>query len=79
MLKIKVHHVGGIGDCGPAEVINMLGEDVEWIIYDADKDSLIDVEKNDKKKCTLINNCIGGKNEKVKFNIFKGNNLNIGY
>jgi len=69
-LKIQVHHIGGIGDCGPAEQMTMLKDDVKWTFYDASEESLekCNIENKD---ATLINKAIGGENNKVKFNIMK--------
>lgn len=71
-LKIKVHHIGGIGDCGPTEAIAMLNGDVEWIVYDADKNALSNVTNSQNKNYTLINKCIGANNTKSKFHIMVG-------
>lgn len=70
-LKIHVHHVGGIGDCGPTEAIRMLGNDVEWTVYDADESALS--KMNELGGGTLlVNKCIGGSNSKNKFHIMRG-------
>lgn len=72
-LKINVHHIGGIGDCGPTEAIRMLGNDVEWTVYDADESALSKMKKLDNENILLVNKCIGGSNSKNKFNIMRGN------
>ena len=67
-LKLQVHHIGGIGDSGPAELFVMLGDDAFWTFYDIDKESLEKTTiKNKNHK--LINKGIGRLNEKAKFNI----------
>ena len=68
-LKIKVHHVGGIGGCGPAETLTVFGKDVEWIIYDAEDTSLSRMDTLQEKNYTLVNKCIGAVNSKGKFNV----------
>ena len=73
-LIINVHHIGGIGECGPIDIISFLGDSIFWNFYDADENSLKDTSiknlKQDKeKKYKLINKCIGGKDGKEKFNI----------
>ena len=67
-LKIQVHHIGGIGDCGPTEQMNILKNDVEWIFYDADIESLTKTAIKD-KKYRLINKCIGSENSIKEFHI----------
>ena len=68
-LKIKVHHIGGIGRFGPTDALRKLGHDVEWIIYDADENSLVACEDMQDINHTLINRCVGGTNSRTKFNI----------
>ena len=67
-LVLNVHHIGGIGECGPIEMLSNVGDDVLWTFYDADEDSLKDTVIGD-KKCILVNKCVGGKDGKGKFNI----------
>jgi len=68
-LKIRIHHVGGIGSFGPTEALKNLGDDVEWIIYDADEKSLMACDDLKNINHTLINRCLGGTNSKTQFNI----------
>jgi len=68
-LKIKVHHIGGIGRCGPTEVLAAFGKDIKWVIYDADKDALTSLDEFPGRDYSLVNNCIGGANSKGVFNI----------
>ncbi len=67
-LIINVHHIGGIGEVGPIDITTYFEDSVFWTFYDADETSLNDTIIKD-KKYKLINKCIGGKDEKVKFNI----------
>lgn len=71
-LRIHVHHIGGIGDCGPTEAIRMLGDDVEWTVYDADEGALSKMGGTLGKNISLVNKCIGGANTKKRFNIMRG-------
>ncbi|MFA5276572.1 MAG: FkbM family methyltransferase [Candidatus Omnitrophota bacterium] len=71
-LKIHVHHVGGIGDCGPTEAIRMLGNDVEWTVYDADESALSKMKEFKNENIVLVNKCIGANNSKVNFHITRG-------
>ena len=66
-LKIRVHHIGGIGGCGPTEALSVFGKDVEWIIYDADESSLAASDSLQKENYTLINKCLGAANSKGTF------------
>lgn len=70
LLKIQLHHIGGIGDCGPAEQLTMINPDVKWVFYDADKGSLSKCN-TEKKDAILINKAIGGENKIATFNIMK--------
>lgn len=65
-LKIRIHHVGGIGGYGPAEILSRLGH-VQWIIYDAETKSLKSSNKV-RGGFILVNKCIGKKNYLGKFN-----------
>lgn len=67
-LKIQIHHIGGIAECGPVDVLGFLKESINWTFYDADKASLDNTDVKD-KNYTLINKCIGGEDKKAKFNI----------
>lgn len=58
-LKLRVHHIGGIGNCGPTEAFRALKDDVTWVIYDADKDAISKVTNTDDKNVLLIEKCIG--------------------
>jgi len=68
--NIWVHHVGGIGDCGPVEAFGKLGQLIGWVLYDADVDSLMK-NLSFKPNCKLINGCIGNIDGKAKFHILK--------
>jgi len=67
-LKIRVHHVGGIGDFGPISILKIFGDDVQWTGYDASDDSLDSVQPPG-SNFNLINKCIGKSNTLSKFNI----------
>ena len=67
-LTINIHHVGGIGGYGPAEILNRYKNTI-WVVYDADKKSLGKSDKANKKNYILVNKCIGKKNSTTKFNI----------
>ena len=67
-LRIKVHHVGGIGDYGPTNTMGNI-PDVDWIVYDADEESLAASTDLEDKSHILVNKCIGGVNSKTNFNI----------
>ncbi len=73
-LIINLHHIGGIGECGPIDTISYFEDSILWYFYDADEDSLKDttiknLNHDTEKKYKLINKCIGGKDGKTKFNI----------
>jgi len=65
-LDINIHHIGGIGDCGPVDNFQYL-QGYKWILYDADEGSL--KETTNKPNSVLIRKCIGGTDGKIKFNI----------
>lgn len=67
---INIHHIGGVGDCGPVDVLVSFKDEAEWFLYDADNTSLNDLIVGE-KNATLINKCIGGKDGKAKFYITK--------
>lgn len=62
METINIHHVGGIGDCGPAEKLKNL--ECNWIVYDAEGDNL-EVTKRD--NITYVNKCLGDHNGTTLF------------
>lgn len=68
-LKIKIHHIGGIGECGPIEALRSFKDDIQWVIYDAEDSSLSSLKTLEKKDHLLINKCIGAINSKGKFNV----------
>lgn len=67
-MKMQIHHIGGIKDCGPAEQLTMLKEDAHWTFYDADEESLrqTNIENKD---YNLIAKAIGKEDEILKFNV----------
>lgn len=65
-LTINIHHIGGIDECGPAEILISLRNNANWILYDADNNSLNDT-KTSTKNTIMINKCIGKKDGKTKF------------
>jgi FkbM family methyltransferase len=67
-LKIRIHHIGGIGGYGPSEVLDKL-EHVEWIIYDADADSLSLSSSSESVEYKFVNRCVGGNNSQAQFHI----------
>jgi FkbM family methyltransferase len=67
-LIINVHHIGGIGDCGPIEILDNLNESVLWTYYDAEPEALNSISLKG-KNYKLINKCIGGSDSKINFNI----------
>jgi FkbM family methyltransferase len=66
-LKIRVHHIGGIGESGPVEALGQLGH-VEWVFYDAQADSLSSVRVPG-NAYRLVHRAIGGTDSHAKFNI----------
>lgn len=78
-LRIRVHHIGGIGGFGPTDAIAKLDmpspqkykneNDIEWIIYDANEESLLASTAQQDSNYTLIHKCIGGANSKGRFNV----------
>jgi len=68
-LKIRVHHIGGIGSCGPTEALGALGRDIQWTIYDAEEVSLDACASFKNRDYSLVNKCIGASDEKGKFNV----------
>lgn len=68
-LIIWVHHIGGFGNCGPTEALEMLGKDVQWVIYDANEEALSTVASCQDKNILLVNSCIGASNSKGKFHV----------
>lgn len=67
-LKIRIHHVGGIGGYGPTGILSRLG-DVKWIVYDAEAKALKISDKHSGGDTTFVNKCIGKKNYLGKFNV----------
>ena len=57
-LEVQIHHIGGIGNSGPTEILTGINEFAHWTFYDADKDALKTITGNKGKKFTLINKCI---------------------
>jgi len=66
-LIIDIHHLGGIGNCGPIEDLKVLGNRSRWTIYDADPDALLSL--SDKPNSILVNECIGFEDGKLPFHI----------
>ena len=66
-LKIRVHHIGGIGESGPVEALGLLGH-VEWVFYDALAESLSSVRAPG-NAYRLVNRAIGGKDSSASFNV----------
>lgn len=58
VFKIRIHHIGGIGNYGYVEGLSVLG-DVEWIVYDALEDSL-SATRSPGGEFVLVPKCIGG-------------------
>lgn len=58
-----IHHVGGIGNCGPAQALNPLGP--RWIIYDAQESSLQYSSPN----IQVVNTFVGREKGFVNFNL----------
>jgi FkbM family methyltransferase len=67
-LQIQVHHIGGIGDCGPVEQMTILNKDVVWNFYDADRESLEKCNTTN-KNFVLLGYCIGSSHKKKMFNV----------
>ena len=67
-LKINVHHVGGIGGCGPTDQFKLLGKHTLWTFYDADKTSLLEFDIKG-KDYRLIHRAIGNKDGTSEFNL----------
>lgn len=65
-LKIKIHHVGGIGGYGPTGVLARI-QDTFWYIYDADINALRSSNRIHTKSYKLINRCIGKTNKSASF------------
>ncbi len=70
-LKIKIHHVGGIGGYGPTGVLNKL-KHVQWIVYDQEKEALGKSERLKGRDVSFVNKCVGKNNGKGKFNLTFG-------
>lgn len=68
---IKIHHIGGIDECGPVDALISLKQSARWFIYDADNTSLNQTNSNEFKDMVLINKCIGNKDGKTKFYVVK--------
>src|SRR5882672_3709781 len=66
-LKIRVHHIGGIGGSGPVEALGQLGH-VEWVFYDAQAESLSSVRVPG-NAYRLVQRAIGGTDSRAEFNI----------
>lgn len=67
-LKIRIHHIGGIGGYGPSEVLDRLGH-VEWTVYDADQSALSSAKDLHSGERVLVNKCIGGTNSPAQFHV----------
>lgn len=70
-LKVQIHHIGGIGECGPAEILEHFNRFSKWTFYDADKKALEDITGYEDKEYKLVQKCIGGSNTKGTFYITK--------
>lgn len=70
-LKIKIHHVGGIGGYGPTTVLSKL-KHVQWIVYDQEKEALNKSERLKERDLSFVNKCVGKNNGKAKFNLTFG-------
>ncbi len=70
LLKIRIHHIGGIGGYGPTSVLKKI-EDTQWVVYDADTESLESADDLMKKDFLTINYCIGKTNGRVDFNVMR--------
>jgi len=57
-LKINIHHIGGIGNTGPTEILMGVNDFSHWTFYDADKSALSLMTDHKKKKFSLVNKCI---------------------
>ena len=68
MLRIRVHHVGGIGGYGPSEALNALGH-IQWVVYDADQDALAGSDTPGGKNHLMIHRGIGGKDGQAEFHL----------
>lgn len=66
-LRIRIHHIGGIGESGPVEVLGRLGH-VEWVFYDAQAESLSSVRAPG-NLYRLVQRAIGGADSSTKFYI----------
>ncbi len=66
-LRIRIHHIGGIGESGPVEVLGRLGH-VEWVFYDAQVESLSSVRVPGNIH-RLVQRAIGRTDSSAKFYI----------
>ena len=66
-LKVNIHHVGGIGNAGPTELLMGVNKFSHWIFYDANKDALAAMTDHKEKKFTLVNKCISDYNGEGEF------------
>lgn len=71
METINIHHIGGIGDCGPAEKLQQLNP--RWIIYDAEESSL---KVTSKPNMIYVNKCLGDRDGITKFYEFANPSAN---
>ena len=64
---IRVHHIGGIGGYGPSEILTKLGH-TEWIIYDAQEESLSSASPLEASR-QFVKNCVGKERSIVDFHV----------
>ncbi|GEM_PF-3035425 len=69
-LRIRVHHVGAFADFGAIGRLEIFGDDIEWIGYDAQEDNLAG-NKRLSKHFVLVNKCIGKTNSPGTFNVMR--------
>lgn len=68
-LVIRLHHIGGIGGYGPAKVFRRL-KDIEWVIYDADAESLqSSTGFPSDTRVRFVAKCLGDRNGTAEFNV----------
>lgn len=68
-LKVQIHHVGGIGNCGPTEALMGLNKFAYWTFYDADSNALNTMTNCEKKDFTIINKCLNNYDGQGEFNV----------
>lgn len=74
-LRIRVHHVGGIGNIGTVSRLAVFGDDIEWIAYDAAEENLAATSTLG-RRAKMVNACLGKSVGPGKFYVMEQESAN---